>query len=140
MIYLDTSVLVTALTTEPATGRVQLWLKERERHHLCISPWVVTEMQSALAMKLRLGIIVQDERERILDEFGYLQRTQFSQVEINHAHFRAAGGYAAQYKLALRAPDALHLAIASDNGATLATLDQRMFAAAQALDISSEMP
>jgi uncharacterized protein len=140
MIYLDTSVLVTALTTEAATKRVQSWLKERENYQLCISPWVMTEMYSALAMKLRLGIIVQDERERILDEFGYLQRTQFKQLEINHAHFKTAGRYAAQYQLALRAADALHLAIAADNGASLCTLDQRLFDAANALGIKSLMP
>ena len=39
MIYLDTSLLVTALTAEPDTTRVQAWLAKREAGALCISDW-----------------------------------------------------------------------------------------------------
>jgi predicted nucleic acid-binding protein len=43
MLYLDTSVVVALLTAEPATGRVQDWLRQQDPAELAISDWVVAE-------------------------------------------------------------------------------------------------
>ena len=51
----------------------------------------------------------------------------------------AAARLADQYVLGLRSADALHLAIASDHGATLSTLDQRLATAAGALGLAAEL-
>ncbi len=140
MLYLDTSVLVSALTAESATARSQSWLKAQEGRRLCISPWVITEMHSALAMKLRLNIVTSYQRETALAEFNYLRKTQFRHFQIHQTDFDVAARFSAQHQLSLRAADALHLAIAADNGATLCTLDQRLFDAAKALGIACMMP
>jgi uncharacterized protein len=140
MIYLDTSVLVSSLTTEKATPKVQAWLQSKRSEHLSISPWVITEFHSALAMKLRLKIINAEEKTRIVHEFEYLKRQQLHSYEVQNAHFFVAARYATQHHLALRSGDALHLAIASDNAATLCTLDQTLFDACKALGIPCVMP
>ncbi len=40
MRYLDTSLLVAALTREPRTGAMQAWLASQPADTLCISEWV----------------------------------------------------------------------------------------------------
>jgi uncharacterized protein len=140
MIYLDTSVLVSSLTAEPATSRVQAWLRTKASERLCISPWVITEINSALAMKLRLGIVTAAERTRIIHEFEYLKRQKLDLLEVQNVHFFTAASYVSHHQLKLRAADALHLAIASDNGASLCTLDQVLFDAGKTLGLPAVMP
>jgi hypothetical protein len=56
-LYLDTSLLVAALTNETETGLMQAWLGEQEPSGLAISDWVITEFSAVLSMKLRSGQI-----------------------------------------------------------------------------------
>jgi len=52
-LYLDTQVLVPALTKEAQTARMQTWLAEQAPETLAASEWVTTEFSSALSVKLR---------------------------------------------------------------------------------------
>ncbi|WP_304191841.1 type II toxin-antitoxin system VapC family toxin [Phenylobacterium aquaticum] len=137
MIYLDTSLVVAALTPEVATGRVQSWLAAEEE--LFVSDWVATEVSSALSIKLRTGQIHLTHRAEALAMYHRLTADTLTTLPVLPLHFRAATAFVDRHELGLRAGDALHLAIASDHGLTVATLDQKMAEAGLALGVATRL-
>jgi predicted nucleic acid-binding protein len=71
--------------------------------------------------------------------FNKLVAESFTMLGVTGGQFRAAARFANQHGLGLRAGDALHLAIASDHGATVHTLDQRLAEAGPALGVPAQL-
>ncbi|HEX8555089.1 MAG TPA: type II toxin-antitoxin system VapC family toxin [Sphingomonas sp.] len=134
MIYCDTSLLVSFLTTEVHTDVARLWLLQRQFASLCISDWVITEVASALAQKRRQGAIVGDQRYDTLEAWSAL-KAKMSVLPVSHGRFSEAAGLVDSPRRGLRAADALHLAIILDQGCALATFDRDMADAARALGV-----
>ncbi len=135
--YLDTSLLVAALTNEVETERMQAWLAHQVAGSLLISEWVATEFAAALSIKLRTSQIKEAHRADALAMFTQLRADSFILLAISAVEFRTAAHFADQYGLGLRAGDALHLAICANHGATLCTLDRRLSEAGPALGVKT---
>jgi predicted nucleic acid-binding protein len=139
MLYLDTSVLVAALTREAETRRMQAWLSNQDPDTLVISDWVATEFSAALSIKLRTGQMEIGHRASALSVFTRLASESFGILPVSSGHFRTAARFADQHALGIRAGDALHLALAADRGAMVCTLDRRLAEAGPALGVSTSV-
>jgi len=135
--YLDTGVLVAALTPETFTEAVHAWLAEHMHDVLGVSDWTVTEIASTLSMKVRLGHL-DDEQRRDADELlvSWLDAS-LERVPSPRAAFDDAARLLHRHDTGLRAGGALHLATSGMHGARLVTLDRRMAAAAEALGLDA---
>ncbi|SCM78591.1 Ribonuclease VapC [uncultured Pleomorphomonas sp.] len=133
MLYLDTSILVSAMTSESETERSQRRLAETPLAEMAVSVWTRTEFASALSIKVRTGQISLEQSRQsqaLCDEFVGAIGAVWS---VEDRHFAAAADLASQPELSLKAGDALHLALVLDHGATLVTLDERLARAAEAV-------
>ncbi len=134
MIYADTSLLLPIYipegNSELANSAVQ---GETE---LLISDLTVAEFLVGLARKVKLGTLPPERADEVRAAFaqhmieGFLQR-----VAVVGSHSEAAGQLAFRSPVMLRALDAIHLAVAVELEATLATLDGRLSEAALALGV-----
>jgi len=127
------------LTREAATERIQVWLSRQDPAALMISDWVVTEFASALSVKMRINQLSVESRAKAVTLFTRLKAESLTVVPVTRDHFVAAARFADQHVLGLRAGDALHVAVAAEQGATICTLDKRLAEAATALGVSAEL-
>ena len=137
--YLDASVLLPTLIAEPATEAVYDCLGADD-HELLISDFAAAEVASALSRLVRMALLTDADASARLADFDAWRAAMSLPVDIAASDARLAYIYARRFDLGLRAPDALHLAIARRLDATLITLDRRLATAAREMGITVEVP
>ena len=139
MQYLDTSLLVGALTNEPGTAKWQEWLAGQKPEELVISDWVVTEYSGALSVKVRAGDLAAAHRADSLAVFTALTEASLTVLPVSRLDFRTAARFADQHATGLRSGDALHLAVSANHGLHVISLDRGLVQAAEALGVSASL-
>jgi uncharacterized protein len=137
--YLDTSVLLPTLIAEPATEAVYDCLGACEQE-LLISDFAAAEVASALSRLIRMAMLTDADASARLADFDAWRAAMSTPVDIAASDARLAYIYVRRFDLGLRAPDALHLAIARRLDATLITLNRRLAAAAGEMGIAVNVP
>jgi predicted nucleic acid-binding protein len=135
--YLDTSLLVAVFAAELGHERLADWMYVRAAQRLAISRWTRTEYCSALSVKIRTGQIETAARDRAWERFDAAATETFAELPIIANDFGVAADWCRNERANLRAGDALHLAIASRNDATLCTLDRKLSQAGERLGVKT---
>ena len=131
MVYVDTSVIVPLLTTEPKTEAVTAWFAKLHDTPIC-ADWLLTEFSSAISIKLRTGSITEANAKRVRKEFELLADGGLRIVPVSRDAFRHAAKMAQQHEHGLRSGDSLHLAVALELEANhMSTLDGTLAANAK---------
>jgi predicted nucleic acid-binding protein len=136
--YFDTSLLVAALIREAGTAAAKTYLSACGDEPLFISRWVITEFFSALAFKVRTGTITTGEQCAALTMFRPFSTLRLQVVNVESVDFEVAAGMSDHSAVALRAGDALHLAVCRRLESRLATFDAGQAAAANHLGVSTD--
>ncbi|UVO52907.1 type II toxin-antitoxin system VapC family toxin [Sphingomonas sp. SUN039] len=133
--YLDTSAIISVLVGDDHSDRANAWLAEHDGGDICISHWTAPEVSSALAIRIRRDVLTAAGRDYALSTWNRLSRDSFRTLAVDQANFIRAAALVDRYTLGLRAPDALHLAIAEAAGATMVTFDERLKSACLAVGL-----
>lgn len=139
MIYLDASIVVAIFTSEAETERLHNWIDDKSGQIIAVSRWVDVEFAAALAAKARSGALDEPARKKSLLLYRQALRESFTRLDIGDTQFEQAERLAQNPAAGLRGGDALHLAVAAGNRATLCTLDKRQAEAASTLGIACEL-
>lgn len=137
MRYVDTSVLVAALTRERHGVDLVTWLADNA-DDCAISNWSITEFSSAISIKVRTGALTEAEQLDVLITFDRLGES-LEAIPIRETDFARAAILANDSSSGLRAGDALHLAIGEASDCVVVTLDRRMANAGRKHHIGVEL-
>lgn len=130
MFYVDTSLLVALHIPELHSAAALNWLNDHSGSILTCSDWGKLEFASALSRKLRSRRVQEVEREPIEQAFVETLAQDFMMVSVEPSDYSIAGEMLRHHRTGLRSGDALHLAVAKRQAATLVTLDATMTHAA----------
>lgn len=136
MIYFDTSFLVPMLVPEASSRQILTTMQELNWSGFAISQWVQVEFSSMIAQSVRRGSLEPSRALRANLEFEELVERSFAILLPSQADFRLAARFLLRFETKLRAGDALHLAIASNQKARMIySLDSTMISAGTILGL-----
>jgi predicted nucleic acid-binding protein len=134
MLYFDTSFLVPLILDEPTSNRIERFMSRQSAEDLAISHWTRVEFSSLLAREVRMGGLKRRAASDADAQFEELMAESFVVLSPTARDFDLAKEYLQRYRTGLRAGDALHLAIASNNRATaIYSLDRTLQSAGRKL-------
>lgn len=112
MVYLDSSFLVALLANEPSSEQASQWLASHPRVRLCSADWCVTEVASALSIKVRTGQLTDALAQDAWAGFQEACDGLFELHPVGSEDFAAGAQLCLLPQSGLRAGDSLHLAVA----------------------------
>lgn len=132
LIYLDASVLTALFILEARTADAHTGILDQ---HLVTTPLGLAEVSSAIGLRVRRGELDATAAAAKLVSLDGWTAQNIAIAEFTTQDFIAATQQLRRFELALRTPDALHIAAALRLNATLFTFDAKMAAAATALGV-----
>ncbi|MHB0974561.1 MAG: type II toxin-antitoxin system VapC family toxin [Thiobacillus sp.] len=136
MLYFDTSFLAPLILEEATSAKIEAFFARLPAGELYVSHWTRVEFASLIAREVRMGGLAESDALLAMGQFDEMVAESFQIVAPGVADYEFAKKYIQHFATKLRAGDALHLAIASNNGAkTLYTLDEGLLNAAKLMKV-----
>ncbi len=134
MVYVDTSLLAAYYTPEPLSRQAEDFLIRQDG--LAISSLTEIELFSALSRKVRKEELYPMDAKKIASRFLFhLEGNFFNYLTVEGSHYRLARDWLGLFNTSLRSLDALHLAVASSQGLSVATADLKFSQSARAMGL-----
>jgi predicted nucleic acid-binding protein len=139
MLYFDTSFLAPLILEESTSARIEAFFAKLAAGELYISHWTRVEFASLIAREVRMGGLAEADALLAIGQFDEMVAGSFQVLAPGAADYELAKAYVQHFDTGLRAGDALHLAIASNNGAKMFyTLDEGLLIAARLLKVNAK--
>jgi len=137
--YIDTSALLPYYREEPASGKVEHFLRSQDPP-LLISDLTRVEFISAISRWARMGEINESQANLLENTFlKDLRANLYVSHPLTTRHFRQAEKWLSSRKTALRTLDALHLACCLHLEAEIVTCDTHLHSAATIFGIPTRL-
>ncbi|MFM9967940.1 MAG: type II toxin-antitoxin system VapC family toxin [Burkholderiales bacterium] len=135
MIYADTDVLLSLFCPDSLSVAAAAWYADIAGP-VCISPWSVIEFRANMGLRARKGLLARPQCLAVMKQFDAAASANFHLLAPAQEHFLMASEWLAKTECALRAGDALHLAIAFGHRCEqFVSFDQPLGAAAKKLGL-----
>ena len=131
IVYLDASVLVSLFIDDALAGRADKALRTVDT--VVVSNYAAAEFASSIARNVRMKVLTKKQANEVFADFDSWSQNSVDMVEVGSADIRDADAMLRRLDLTLRAPDAIHIAIARRLGMQLATFDKKMADSARTL-------
>jgi predicted nucleic acid-binding protein len=135
-VYLDASILVSLFIIDSQTVRADRFLRSSPGA-IVVSDFAAAEFAAVVGRKTRTGDLDTDEREALFTDFDIWTRQTARVVETTANDIATAISFLRRRDVALRAPDAINIALSQRLGAALATFDQRMARDAEIVGVAT---
>jgi len=134
-VYLDASALIPLFTLDAFSAKASARLADLADQVL-VSDFASAEFASVVARRVRARDLTAGEARAAFDTFDDWSAQHAVSVATTSAEISACAGYLRRLDVTLRAPDALHLAIAVREGARFLTFDKQLTTAAKKLGVA----
>ena len=136
MNYFDTSCLISLVAEEPTSRQMGELVASLDPRTLFTSHWALVEFASMLAREIRMKSLAAPEAAALQTRFEDLVYSSFSLLLPQPEDYSRAVDLLADAGSGLRGPDAMHLAIAANHGASrILSLDKKMILAGKSLGL-----
>ena len=139
-VYLDSCVVLSLFLGDAGYDAAEQWLLAQADQPLWVSHWVLLEFSGVLALCLRRGDLTAQRGLAIHAEFECFRHERLGLLEPRGADFLQSRQWLQEFKgPPLRSGDALHLAIARRQSLAIASADQGLLKAAEALHLPFQL-
>lgn len=139
-VYLDSCVVLSLFLGDSGYGAAEQWLLAQADQPLWVSHWVLLEFSGVVALCLRRGELTAERGLAIHAEFECFRQERLSLLEPRGADYLQARQWLQELNgPSLRSGDALHLAMAKRQSLKIASADQGLIKAAEALGLAFQL-